>query len=518
MAEPARDRAATGSPSNGAGGELAQLRQLLIGEELNELAAIRGRLDDPRRRSADLAQVLPDAIKATRAKALRTALEPIFEKTFQSSVRKHTRELADAIYPVIGLALRNSIAAAIREFAESLNQVVEKSLSFRAIRWRIEALLTGKPFSEILLARSLLYSVQHVFLIHRRSGLLLYQAAAQTSVLKDADMISGMLTAIQDFVTDSFSEAGQELETVDAGRFKLWIQYGSKAMLVGAVTGNAPVQLRGVFRNALDQIHEALYAQLDRGQQDDLSVFEPARPYLERCLLGQLAPEARKPILPWLLAGAAVAVVGGFSAYAIRQQAPWNRYFAELKRAPGIVVVSIEKQGPQYLITGLRDPKALDPQNLLRQEGLDPARVRYEWRPFLSLDSSFVAERDLEEARTQIEKQLIRFESGSSRLALAEVERVESLTAAIHRVLERYPNSRVTIMGHADELGNGETNTELSLARAQAVVAALVEQGLSADHLEAIGVGNTRPVLTGSTDWARASNRSASFQLSAIPR
>ena len=65
--------------------------------------------------------------------------------------------------------------------------------------------------------RQLLYSVEQVFLIHRKSGLLLMHVAAKDSVLKDADMISGMLTAIQDFLSDSFAEGGQELETVDAG-------------------------------------------------------------------------------------------------------------------------------------------------------------------------------------------------------------------------------------------------------------------------------------------------------------
>ena len=100
--------------------------------------------------------------------------------------------------------------------------------------------MTGKPFSEILLARSLLYRVEQVFLIHRKSGLLLQHVAAEDAVLKDADMISGMLTAIQDFVSDSFVEGGQDLETLDIGRFKLWIQYGPKAMIVGAVSGNAP--------------------------------------------------------------------------------------------------------------------------------------------------------------------------------------------------------------------------------------------------------------------------------------
>src|ERR1700722_5186454 len=168
-----------GAGANGNGSaELNELRQLIIGDELQQLDTIQARLDDPARRAADLAQVLPEAVKGAKARALRDALEPIFEKAFSSSVRKTPRELADAIYPIIGPAIRTSIAAALRDFAEALNQIVEKSASFRAIRWRIESIISGKPFNEILLARSLLYSVEQVFLIHRQSGLLLQDAAA----------------------------------------------------------------------------------------------------------------------------------------------------------------------------------------------------------------------------------------------------------------------------------------------------------------------------------------------------
>src|SRR5258706_10186130 len=218
MQEPPADRAATGSPANGAGSpEFAELRRLLIGQDLDQLAAINDRLDNPARRSADVAQVLPDAIRAARVRTLREAFEPIFEKSFQSSVRKHPRELADAIYPVIGPAIRASIGAAIRESAEALNQIIEKGASWRAIRWRIEARVTGKPLTEILLARSPLYFVEQGFLIHRKNGILLLHLASKSAVVKDADMVSGMFTAIQDFVSDSFSEGGQDLETIDVG-------------------------------------------------------------------------------------------------------------------------------------------------------------------------------------------------------------------------------------------------------------------------------------------------------------
>lgn len=518
MQEPPGDRAANGGPANGRGAaEFAELRRMLIGQDLEGIAALEKRLDDPALRSAETGNVLPAAIKAASAKRLREALEPVFEKSFQNSVRKHPREISDAIYPVMGPAIRASIAAAIREFAESLNQIVEKSASWRAIRWRIEARVTGRPFTEILLTRSLLYSVEQVFLIHKESGVLLLHVAAQSAVVKDADMVSGMFTAIQDFVSDSFAEGGQELETIDVGRYKLWIQYGSKALLVGAVSGTAPVELKSVFRSALEKIHETLLGPLTAFKQDDLSVFEPARPYLESCLLGQKAPNKRTRWVPWVAVTAVVALLAALVFVQVRNGRHWDAYLDAVRQQPGIVVIRAEKLGSGGLIAGLKDPKAPEPSSLLGSFGLDPSRVRYEWQPYLSLNTPFAADRELDADLEHIRAQIIRFEPGSPKLSLAETGRIEDLAAAINRVRKARPATRIIIVGHTDEVGSEEANIRLSMDRAVSVIQALAAQGIPASLLNAKGAGNTQPLRAGESEWDRSANRSVSVLVDAGP-
>jgi outer membrane protein OmpA-like peptidoglycan-associated protein len=416
---------------------------------------------------------------------------------------------------VIGPAIRRSVGVAIREFAETLNQILEKSASFRAIRWRIEARLTGKQFSELLLAKSLLYSVEQVFLIHRKSGILLLHVSNHASVLKDADMISGMLTAIQDFFSDSFTEGGQDLETVDAGRFKLWIQHGPKALLVAAVSGTAPVELRSLLRNTLDKVHEVLYAPLDTFKQDDLSVFEPARPYLEACLLGQMK---RRRILPWIVFGVLVILLAGYFVQRARTQSRWDHYFTQLKQTPGIVVTGIEKHGSNYIVSGLQDPKALeDPVKLLSEAGLGTNQVVFDWKPYLSLNTKWAALREVEAANLQIEKAVIRFEVGSAKPPLDAVDRIEELAVAMNRVLRENPSTRVIVTGHTDEVGGTDANFQLSRERAQEIADALITQGIPANRIQVIAAGNGQPVRPGDTLWDRASNRSVSFRIGPRP-
>jgi outer membrane protein OmpA-like peptidoglycan-associated protein len=53
----------------------------------------------------------------------------------------------------------------------------------------------------------------------------------------------------------------------------------------------------------------------------------------------------------------------------------------------------------------------------------------------------------------------------------------------------------VSIEGHTDSRGDDSYNRSLSLARAEAVKAYLVEQGIPADRLRTLGLGETRPAV-----------------------
>jgi len=496
-----------------ASNELDRLRQLLVGDELARLERLEARVAEPPSRTIDLAEVLPAAVRGAKAKALREALEPINEKAFSSSIRKNPKEVADAIYPIIGPAIRNSIAAAIRDFAEALNQIVEKSVSFRALSWRIESIVSGKPFTEILLARSLLYSVEQVFLIHRKSGLLLQHVAAQDAVLKDADMISGMLTAIQDFVSDSFAEEGQNLETVDIGRFKLWLTYSPKVLVVGAVAGTAPAELKQVFRKALDGVEASLQSEIDNFKQDDLTVFEPAKPFLQACLLGQSAPTKRKKARLWPYLVVVAVILIALVGWRLNTRLKWNRYFDALRHEPGIVVMDVQGSGSSWTVSGLRDPMAADPASLARTQHLDPGKVHYTWQPYLSMNTPFASRRALDTAAAAIGKQLLRFDSNSSKLGIAEADRIDDLTLAIRDLLRLRPDAKITAQGRADEVGSAAANDKLSMDRATSVVNALEAEGIPATALTAVGLGNTRPVRAGNSDWDRSTNRSVSFSV-----
>jgi hypothetical protein len=104
----------------------AELRTLLVGPEREQLQALQKRLEDPASRAADVSEVLPSAVRliAAQDSKLRSALHPHVEESIRVSAQKHPELLADALYPVIGAALRKALSSEVRGFTQSVNYLV----------------------------------------------------------------------------------------------------------------------------------------------------------------------------------------------------------------------------------------------------------------------------------------------------------------------------------------------------------------------------------------------------------
>ena len=170
--------------------DIRALRALIVGPEQRSLAAIRARLDDKEGRAEDLAEVLPRVLlQHAQDPHFTTALTPPIEKAITTSVQRNPKPLADALFPVMGPAIRKAVSAALAGMVESLNRTLEHAVSRRSLQWRIEARRTGKSFAEIVLLKTLLFRVEQVFLIDRKSGLLLAHVWDENAHVQDADMV-----------------------------------------------------------------------------------------------------------------------------------------------------------------------------------------------------------------------------------------------------------------------------------------------------------------------------------------
>lgn len=97
----------------------------------------------------------------------------------------------------------------------------------------------------------------------------------------------------------------------------------------------------------------------------------------------------------------------------------------------------------------------------------------------------------------------ILFRSGAAVIA----ESAQSELDAFASVLASCPAAMVYVEGHTDSDGDATKNLALSVARAEAVVNALVQRGIAAERLYAIGYGESQPIADNKTADGKRQNR-----------
>ena len=101
----------------------------------------------------------------------------------------------------------------------------------------------------------------------------------------------------------------------------------------------------------------------------------------------------------------------------------------------------------------------------------------------------------------------ITFETGKADLkpeSMVEILRVAKL-------MKENPGLEFEVQGHCDSTGSDKVNDPLSQKRAEAIVAALVEQDIAEARLTPVGKGSHAPIASNSTDEGRAKNRRVEF-------
>jgi OOP family OmpA-OmpF porin len=503
--------------------ELERVRQLLLGEEYERVLALRRRLDDPEAYTRSVADVLPAAVleRARRDESLTQALMPSVESALKVSVQRNPRPLVDALFPVIGPAIRKSITEALRQTLDSLNELVEQRASLRAVKWRVDSWRTGKSFAEIALLHSYTYHVEQVFLIHRETGLLLRHLQSSRAIVQDPDMVSGMLSAIQDFLTDSFEvEPDGALHSMRLGDLSVVVERGPLAVVAAVVRGHPNAELATTLLETLEEVHLRFGREL-RDYDGDTDSLAETQPLLTRCLRSQRAEGAsgsrwRRRVLAALIL-LAVALPLGYAWQSARQERDaWAAVVDRLRAEPGMVVLSAGPDGDRYAVSLLRDPLAGEPEAIV--SGLVPTGREILWteRPYVALDAPIVlarAERSLNPpagVRIVLEGETLRLSGEAGR------EWLESLNAralAIPGVVALDRSELVVSDPRRTELGErigAIESTVLDFGRAESELAAAQAEVLPAlavhvRRLQALAFELERPLwvrVVGHTDSA----------------
>lgn len=164
-----------------------------------------------------------------------------------------------------------------------------------------------------------------------------------------------------------------------------------------------------------------------------------------------------------------------------------------------------------------------------RAQQLARERAEAEARAQQAARTAADAERERAELREKLQQQLniildtresarglivnmsdVLFDTGSATLKPGAREKL----ARVAGVLLAHPGLEITIEGHTDSVGGDAYNQDLSERRAQSVRTYLVSQGIPRDTIEAMGFGESRPVVTNATASGRQQNRRVELVIS----
>ncbi|MBX3053643.1 MAG: hypothetical protein KF753_19350 [Caldilineaceae bacterium] len=246
--------AALGSDQRGTDDpDLAAIQEILLGSDRDQIHVLSGEIDALRHQISDKA-------------ALAQAVAPILGDAIRRQIQESQEEIIDALYPVIGQIVMRAVTEAMRDLARSVDEKLKAATDLQRFTRRIRSLFTGVPVGELALREAMPILVQEIYLIHRESGLLLWHITRTPEHNADSDLISGMLTAIQEFAEQVLGSGEAHLQQLQFGNRELLLEFGRYAYVAMVVDGVPP-------RNFRWKAYQRVYA-FEKKQHENLRQYD----------------------------------------------------------------------------------------------------------------------------------------------------------------------------------------------------------------------------------------------------
>lgn len=566
--------------------DVSKLRELLFGKEKRVLSDIEQlvlkheeRIGNDESMQQSVADIIADALQEAEVRdhrKLANAISPVVIQGIKREIKNSRDEMVDAFYPILGRLVSAYVSHAFKDFVEETNRRLEGSLTGRFIRLRIKSLFSGVPYHQLVLREARRLKIEELFLIRKGSGILIdrWEADPGSGTGQDEQLLSSMLTAMNEFANEAFANGTEELRAMDVGASRIFLRATSTCLLAVKSTGYSGRKIEHLLDREMISILESYSEALEQSDtQTAQKSIKAILPHFAEQVNVLLSRHRKPPVLAYtfltLLLLGGISVSGWFAWEHIQTQRIESKIATVIASHPELngypINVNVSSDRTRVLVSGLSPDRALS-KKLISDVEQELGSITVDGRfAFVTSAENFGNEVKRVDASVQevTEKQVLdgkrvtaltnEFERLNT-FALSSKRELQTVGGTVQRLVDRLDHprrkvqewarshaiffgdgdkirdpelvskllkefssllmaskARVRVIGYTDPTGPSAGNVSLAVKRANKVAKELLSYGVTSDRLKVLG--RPRGLLLSYDKGPLSSNRRVEFEL-----
>ncbi len=546
----------------------AAVRALLIGDERADIESLRARVQriegmspDLDRRRDEVAEVLGEALRQaslTDGDKIEDVLNPTIGEGIRHQLKTERPAMVAALVPMVGTLVTGAVAEAIGKLSSSINDRVEKLLSFDGLKLALRARLSNRSVTDLLLSELRKTEVERVYLFEREGEKLVFSWPDDGDPTLSNAMAEEVLRSVLAFSSGILDTGDHGLRSIAIRDRHLVVQASDAHIVIIEVSGALSDQRRGSLNAACFDL--LTFASDLTGDLHDVAIDQDAM-HLFAARIAQEERQAqhktsRRVSASMLLAGVLLLLLVGFAGWRAYDS---HRIHARAAAIEAHVTESFPDDALMLSVTPLRATGTIAVLGVALSDG-DRAAIRDQAAalaaPYVLKFDLVASDPDRSAPRIDvIEADLLALQDratamdaslGEARAAAAQAqakadalwaaqrqlehwiashavffsegtayrapERVAADLDVLAALLNRAPGRPLRIVGYSDLIGSDRDNRALARARANAIGAGLIARGIAPERLVLLGRTGSEKLIS-ARNGPTSPNRRAEFAL-----
>ncbi len=210
-----------------------------------------------------------------REGAIANIFKPGEGKTITEQIEQETEVLMEALYPVIGVTIGDYIASTIRKVNSQVSDAIDNSSTGNQ-----NLKITSLTPEELEEQTSNYFRVNNVFLIHKKSHLIITEKQHISHKVLSSEVITSMLSSIRN-LSYKLTRKSQFL-SIEYNENKINIYSGENAYLAVMAQGEAPTNFLQLLAKILDE--------LEKEYETSIKMFQGDQTIIPESLTNKLQP------------------------------------------------------------------------------------------------------------------------------------------------------------------------------------------------------------------------------------